>query len=111
MGCTERFSFVDIRSWDERKVGEWLRSIDFAKYENDFEENNITGEALLECDHSVLKELGVKKVGDRVRIVVAIKALRTRAYGNGKKRNRVCFNRASLKMHSGTYVAFFFSVL
>ncbi|KAI5849527.1 hypothetical protein DFP73DRAFT_298054 [Morchella snyderi] len=88
MGCTERFSFVDIRSWDERKVGEWLRSIDFAKYENDFEENNITGEALLECDHSVLKELGVKKVGDRVRIVVAIKALRTRAYGNGKKRNR-----------------------
>ncbi|CAZ81496.1 unnamed protein product [Tuber melanosporum] len=47
-----------------------------------------TGEALLECDHSVLKELGIKKVGDRVRIFVAIKALRTKAYGNGKKRNR-----------------------
>ena len=36
--------------------------------------NNINGEALLECDHSVLKELGIKKVGDRVRIFVAIKA-------------------------------------
>jgi len=53
--------------------------------------NNINGEALLECDHSVLKELGIKKVGDRVRIFVAIKALRTKAYGNGKKRNRVSF--------------------
>jgi mitogen-activated protein kinase kinase kinase len=52
-------------------------------------ENNITGETLLECDHSVLKELGITKVGDRVRIFVAVKGLRTRAYGNGKKRNRV----------------------
>lgn len=77
------------RSWDECKVVEWLRSIGCSKYESDFENNNITGEALLECDHSVLKELGIKKVGDRVRIFVAIKALRTRAYGNGKKRNRV----------------------
>jgi len=52
--------------------------------------NNITGETLLECDHSALKELGITKVGDRVRIFVAIKALRTKAFGNnGKKRNRV----------------------
>lgn len=55
--------------------------------------NNINGEALLECDHAVLKELGITKVGDRVRIFVAIKALRTKAYGNGKKRNRVCITR------------------
>ncbi|KAL7271838.1 ATP binding [Rhizina undulata] len=78
----------DIRSWDERKVGEWLKSIGFAKYESVFEKNNITGEALLECDHSVLKELGITKVGDRLRIFVAVKNLRTKLYGNGKKRNR-----------------------
>ena len=32
--------------------------------------------------------MGIKKIGDRVRIFVAIKALRTRAVGNSKKRNR-----------------------
>jgi len=66
-------------------------------------ENNITGETLLECDHSVLKELGITKVGDRVRIFVAVKALRTRAYGNGKKRNRVrlfCSSRGLFKSDS-----------
>lgn len=79
----------DVRSWDERKVVEWLRSIGCQKYDSVFERNNITGETLLECDHSVLKELGITKVGDRVRIFVAIKALRTKAFGNnGKKRNR-----------------------
>lgn len=55
-----------------------------------FLENNITGEALLECDQAVLKELGITKVGDRIRICVAVKALRTKASGNVKKRNRVC---------------------
>ena len=50
--------------------------------------NNITGEMLLECDQSVLKEMGVTKVGDRVLIFVAVKALRTKAYGP-KTSNRV----------------------
>ncbi|KAI5790117.1 hypothetical protein EDC01DRAFT_630823 [Geopyxis carbonaria] len=78
----------DIRSWDERRVLEWLRSIGYQKYDTVFEKNNITGETLLECDHSVLKEIGITKVGDRVRIFVAVKALRNRAHGNNKKRNR-----------------------
>ncbi|KAA8911148.1 kinase-like domain-containing protein [Sphaerosporella brunnea] len=78
----------DIRSWDERRVVEWLRSIGCQKYDSVFEKNNITGETLLECDHAVLKELGITKVGDRVRIFVAVKALRAKTYGNGKKRNR-----------------------
>ena len=50
--------------------------------------NNITGEMLLECDHSVLKEMGISKVGDRVRIFVAVKALRSKAYGS-PSRSRV----------------------
>ncbi|RPA83771.1 Pkinase-domain-containing protein [Ascobolus immersus RN42] len=78
----------DIRSWDERRVGEWLRSINCHKYHNVFMENNITGDTLLECDQSVLKELGITKVGDRIKIVVGVKQLREQAYGNQKKRNR-----------------------
>ncbi len=33
--------------------------------------------------------MGVKKIGDRVRIFIAVKQLRTKALGNLKKRNRV----------------------
>ncbi|MCJ1275580.1 ATP binding [Puttea exsequens] len=50
--------------------------------------NNVTGSNLIECDQLVLKEMGIKKIGDRVRIFVAIKHLRTKAVGNHKKRNR-----------------------
>ncbi|KAL8764199.1 MAG: hypothetical protein Q9184_000168 [Pyrenodesmia sp. 2 TL-2023] len=50
--------------------------------------NNVTGSNLIECDQLVLKEMGIKKIGDRVRIFVAIKQLRTKAIGNTKKRMR-----------------------
>ena len=50
--------------------------------------NNVTGNNLIECDQSVLKDMGIKKIGDRVRIFVGIKHLRTKAIGNHKKRNR-----------------------
>lgn len=50
--------------------------------------NNVTGSNLIECDQLVLKEMGIKKIGDRVRIFVAIKQLRTKAVGNQKKRTR-----------------------
>ena len=50
--------------------------------------NNVTGNNLIECDQSVLKEMGIKKIGDRVRIFVGIKQLRTKAVGNHKKRTR-----------------------
>ena len=50
--------------------------------------NNVTGANLIECDQQVLKEMGIKKIGDRVRIFVGIKCLRQKAVGNHKKRNR-----------------------
>ncbi|KAI9882633.1 MAG: hypothetical protein M1823_005621 [Watsoniomyces obsoletus] len=78
-----------VRSWDEKQVGEWLRSINYAQYEDLFRTNNFNGDNLLECDQAVLKELGIKKIGDRVRVFLAIKSLRTHAYSRQKKRNRV----------------------
>ncbi|KAL6713142.1 ATP binding [Lecanora helva] len=77
-----------IRSWDEKRVGEWLRAINCSQYEQIFKVNNVTGSNLIECDQLVLKEMGIKKIGDRVRIFVAIKQLRTKAVGNHRKRNR-----------------------
>ncbi|KAL9002927.1 MAG: hypothetical protein Q9188_004182 [Gyalolechia gomerana] len=77
-----------VRSWDEKRVCEWLRSINCVQYEHLFKANNVTGSNLIECDQLVLKEMGIKKIGDRVRIFVAIKQLRTKAIGSSKKRMR-----------------------
>ncbi|KAJ8099772.1 kinase-like domain-containing protein [Lipomyces tetrasporus] len=83
---SESSSLLDeIRRWDESKVAEWLRSVNCAKYTRLFEENHINGEALLEVDQNVVKELGITKVGDRVRLFVAIKALRNKCYAAARK--------------------------
>ncbi|ODQ68133.1 Pkinase-domain-containing protein [Nadsonia fulvescens var. elongata DSM 6958] len=64
-----------IRYWDNEQVKEWLESIKCGAYATLFEENHITGEVLLDCDQAILKEIGIKKVGDRVRISLAINTL------------------------------------
>ena len=66
----------NIQSWDEGNVSDWLKSIKCGTYTAQFTANNINGEALLECNQTILKEMGITKVGDRIRIDVAIKGLR-----------------------------------
>jgi len=87
------FSDVDgpgsVKNWDEDKVCEYLRSVKCGDYERVFRKNHINGENLLEMDKEVLKEMGIDKVGDRVRLFLSIKKLRTMTYANQKKRNRV----------------------
>ena len=78
-----------VKNWDEDRVCEYLRSVKCGEYEKVFRRNHINGENLLEIDKEVLKEMGVDKVGDRVRLFLGIKKLRTKTYANQKKRNRV----------------------
>jgi len=78
-----------VKTWDEERVCDYLRSVKCADYEKLFRKNHINGENLLEMDKDVLKEMGIDKVGDRVRLFLGIKKLRTRAYANQRKRNRV----------------------
>ena len=73
-----------VQQWDEAMVGEWLKSVNCGKYRQIFASNNINGDALLDCDQNILKEVGVTKVGDRIRIMVAVKALRTHAVSLNK---------------------------
>jgi mitogen-activated protein kinase kinase kinase len=58
---------------------DWLKSIRCGQYEQIFRANNFTGANLLECDQKILQEMGVKKIGDRVRIFIAIKQLRNKS--------------------------------
>lgn len=78
-----------VKNWNEDQVADYLRSVKCGEYEKLFRKNHINGENLLELDKDVLKEMGIEKVGDRVRLFLGIKKLRTRAYANVKKRNRV----------------------
>lgn len=80
-----------VKNWNEDQVCEYLRSVKCGEYEKIFRKNNINGENLLEMDKEVLKEMGIEKVGDRVRLFLGIKKLRTKAYANVKKRNRDSF--------------------
>ncbi|KAB8576227.1 hypothetical protein FH972_025755 [Carpinus fangiana] len=78
----------DVASWDERKVGDWLKSIGAERYVNLFRENNITGENLMDIDQTTLKEMGIKRVGDRVRIGSHAKLFRHRDYQRRRTNNR-----------------------
>lgn len=94
------FSDVDgpdaVKNWNEDQVCDYLRSVKCGEYEKIFRKNHINGENLLEMDKEVLKEMGIDKVGDRVRLFLGIKKLRTKAYANVKKRHRVSLPRLEM---------------
>ncbi|KAI8325102.1 hypothetical protein GQ54DRAFT_331237 [Martensiomyces pterosporus] len=76
----ERHSLQQVLQWNEGRVGLWLRDHGFGKYETAFSENLINGEALIELDYTLLKELSVRTVGERVRLNLAIRKLRQQCF-------------------------------
>ncbi|KAJ2550690.1 ATP binding [Coemansia sp. RSA 1933] len=71
-----RYTMQQVLQWNEEKVCRWVCEQGFSKYESTFRENMITGEALVELDYTLLKELSVRTVGERVRLNLAIRRLR-----------------------------------
>jgi len=59
-------------------LGEWLESLGLAQYAEAFREHAIGWDVLSQLDHSLLKDIGVSAVGDRLRILRAVEALRPR---------------------------------
>lgn len=99
------------RNWDEDSVTDWLRAIDgCAQYADLFKRkpppaplaaepapkrrpgNNINGENLIEMDHTHLRDMGIKKMGHRLRISTEVKKLRNRQFKKTslQQSNRVC---------------------
>src|SRR5262245_6414082 len=58
-------------------VREWLNSVGFGHYAEAFEDNAIDWDIVSQLDHSILKDIGVRTAGDRIRILRAVKAMRT----------------------------------
>jgi mitogen-activated protein kinase kinase kinase len=68
-----------IRTWSDSHVARWLSDIKCGNHAATFKANDIRGDILLELDQVTLKEMGVSSIGDRLRIVNAVKALRQRS--------------------------------
>ena len=92
-------SHQSIKNWDEERVAEWLRSINCSQYVELFMLNNINGANLMELDRSHLRDMGIKKVGDQIRIASQVKKFRDKETHRMSKRNtnRV---RAELSLRS-----------
>lgn len=72
--------FTDyLRTWSDAHVAAWLTSIKCPHHASLFRQNDIRGDVLLELDQATLKEMGMITVGDRIRIVAAVKSLRQKA--------------------------------
>lgn len=65
-----------VTSWTNHHVRDWLESLNCGLWYKAFEENHIAGDILLECDSDSLRDLGITKVGDRIRIQQSLKRLR-----------------------------------
>ncbi|KAF7338272.1 STE11-like protein [Mycena venus] len=68
-----------IRTWTDAHVARWLTDIKCASHAPAFRANDIRGDILLELDQTTLMEMGVSSIGDRLRIINAVKALRQRS--------------------------------
>ncbi|KAL5529624.1 hypothetical protein ACEPAG_5609 [Sanghuangporus baumii] len=76
-------SYADfIASWNDAHVARWLTALDphgkCAAHAGAFRVADIRGSILLDLDQPSLKEIGVTSIGDRIRILNAVKSLRIR---------------------------------
>lgn len=65
-----------LKSWDDGHVSRWLQDHKCGTHAGIFIEHDIRGDVILELDNATLKEMGIASVGDRVRILSAVKQLR-----------------------------------
>ena len=69
---------IHLATWSNKEIGNFLTLQRCAHHAQNFEENDITGSVILELGAEELKELGVTKVGERVRLLGAIRELKKR---------------------------------
>lgn len=85
-----RSSYLDqVKTWDSEQVSRWLTDSNVGQYADLFQSQDILGNVLLDVDQTALKEMGVRSVGDRVKIIVAIKTLRTKCLSAARGEQRL----------------------
>ncbi|KAG8980132.1 ATP binding, partial [Tulasnella sp. 427] len=67
-----------VSTWTDAHVAQWLNEAKCARVIPMFRANHIRGDVVLDLEQNVLKEMGIVAVGDRIKIMSAVKALRLR---------------------------------
>jgi len=81
-----------LRTWSDSHVSTWLTNIKCGHHATTFRTSDIRGDVILELDQITLKEIGIASVGDRLRILNAVKILRQK-----------CSNRAEWTSTYGSF--------
>ena len=68
-----------LKSWGNDEIASFLGLHRCGQYAGVFQRNDIDGKVLLDLDMTSLKEMGIAKVGERVKLLGGIKDLRKRA--------------------------------
>ncbi|WFD45089.1 mitogen-activated protein kinase kinase kinase [Malassezia psittaci] len=86
----------NVRSWSVSEVLDWLQEVNLAQHIPVFAQNHIQGSSLIQLDQNALKEMGLASVGERLRVLAAIRALQKRmlSNSNGSTGTRLSPSRA-----------------
>ncbi|BEJ13857.1 hypothetical protein CspHIS471_0310310 [Cutaneotrichosporon sp. HIS471] len=68
-----------VKSWGDSEIAGFLSLYRCDQYTPLFHHNDIDGKVLLDLDMSSLKEIGITKIGDRVKLLSGVRELRKRA--------------------------------
>ena len=91
-----------LKSWNDEEVTRWLGEVKLGQYAQVFAANDIRGNVLLDVDQQALKEMGIKSVGDRVKIVVGIKGLRQRCIAAAWTERRSFDSQSPAQLSNGS---------
>ncbi|KAF9650760.1 Pkinase-domain-containing protein [Thelephora ganbajun] len=67
-----------IKSWTDSDVARWLSENKVGHLANVFKANDIRSDVILDLNQESLKEMGIKSVGERIRVLNAVRVLRQR---------------------------------
>lgn len=79
-GSPAALGLPPVLEWQAKDVASFLTALKCGHLAPVFEQNDITGDVILELDVGHLKEMGVSRVGDRVRLQVGLKALKSSSF-------------------------------
>ncbi|KZT58963.1 Pkinase-domain-containing protein [Calocera cornea HHB12733] len=65
-----------VSTWSDTHISRWLAENRLASLAPTFRDNDIRGSVILDLDMFALKEMGINSVGERVKIMAAVKQLR-----------------------------------
>lgn len=67
-----------IKTWTDTDVARWLSENKVGQLAHVFKTNDIRGDVILDLNQESLKEMGMKSIGERIRVLNAVKVLRQR---------------------------------